>query len=178
MPARNAAQAQRLRSYTPGWTRFLGRHQLAVFGSYEDSATYTLAQLRNLIIGKPSFLSAAARDNPLSVERVFYLRQYLPPFGATTNPHDYGIQGLRSYGDLMETMYFTTAAGERFGVTAYENPVGGVGTSPSANHLQRGSLAASTSSRLVFLVVITRAGFTLVVGKAWSRRATPRVTCV
>ena len=129
-----------------GWTRFLGRHQLAVFSSYEDSATYTLAQLRNLIIGKPSFLSAAARDNPLSVERVFYVRQYLPPFGASRNPHDYGIQGLSAYGDLMETMWFTTAAGERFGVTAYENPVGGVGTSPSANHLQRGSLAASTSS--------------------------------
>lgn len=141
-----------------GWTRFLGRHQLAVFGSYEDSATYTLAQLRNLIIGKPSFLSAAARDNPLSVERVFYVRQYLPPFGATTNPHDYGIQGLRSYGDLMETMYFTTAAGERFGVTAYENPVGGVGTSPSANHLQRGSLAASTSSRFLWNHVVANLG--------------------
>jgi hypothetical protein len=38
------------------------------------------------------------------------------------------------------------ANGERFGVSAYENPVGDVGTAPSANHLQRGSLAASTSS--------------------------------
>jgi hypothetical protein len=129
-----------------GWTRHLGRHQLAVFSSYEDSATYTLAQLRNLIVGTPSFLSPAARANPLHVERVLYLRQYLPPFGSSANPHDYGVAALTPYGDLMETMYFTTAAGERFGVTAFENPVGGVGTAPSANHLQRGSLAASTSS--------------------------------
>jgi len=129
-----------------GWTRHLGRHRLAFFASYEDSATYTLAQLRNLVIGKPSFLSAAARDNPLHVERALFLRQYLPPFGASSNPHDYGIPGLGAYGDLMETMYFTTASGERFGVTAFENPVGGVGTAPSANHLQRGSLASSTSS--------------------------------
>lgn len=141
-----------------GWTRFLGRHQLAVFSSFEDSATYTLAQLRNLIIGKPSFLSATARENPLSVERVLYLRQYLPPFGASTNPHDYGIQALSAYGDLMETMWFTTAAGERFGVTAYENPVGGVGTSPSANHLQRGSLAASTSSSFLANHVVANLG--------------------
>ena len=129
-----------------GWTRHLGRHRLAFFASYEDSSTYTLAQLRNLIIGKPSFLSPAARDNPLHVERVLYLRQYLPPFGASTNPHDYGIAALTQYGDLMETMWFTTAGGERFGVTAFENPVGGVGTAPSANRLQRGSLASSTSS--------------------------------
>eukprot|EP01041_Mallomonas_annulata_P022276 gene22276-42536_t len=46
----------------------------------------------------------------------------------------------------METLWLTTATGERFGVTAFENPVGGVGTAPSANHLQRGSLAGSTSS--------------------------------
>ncbi|MFM9030456.1 MAG: hypothetical protein ACKOTF_07230, partial [Opitutaceae bacterium] len=129
-----------------GWTRHLGRHRLAVFASYEDSATYTLAQLRNLIVGKPSFLSAASRDNPLHVDRVMYLRQYLPPFGASSNPHDYGISAFSSYGDIMETMWFTTASGERFGVTAFENPVGGVGTAPSANHLQRGSLASSTSS--------------------------------
>ena len=129
-----------------GWTRHLGRHRLAFFASYEDSSTYTLAQLRNLIIGKPSFLSPAARDNPLHVERVLYLRQYLPPFGASTNPHDYGIAALTQYGDLMETMWLTTAGGERFGVTAFENPVGGVGTAPSANRLQRGSLASSTSS--------------------------------
>jgi hypothetical protein len=129
-----------------GWTRHLGRHRLALFASYEDSATYTLAQLRNLIIGQPSFLSAASRDNPLHVDRVMYLRQYLPPFGASGNPHDYGISAFSSYGDIMETMWFTTASGERFGVTAFENPVGGVGTAPSANRLQRGSLASSTSS--------------------------------
>lgn len=129
-----------------GWTRHLGRHRLAAFTSYEDSATYTLAQLRNLIVGAPSFLSPAARANPLHVERAIFLRQYLPAFGATSNPHDYGIAAPTAYGDLMETMYFTTAAGERFGVTAFENPVGNIGTAPSANHLQRGSLAASTSS--------------------------------
>ena len=106
-----------------GWTRHLGRHRLALFASYEDSATYTLAQLRNLIIGQPSFLSAASRDNPLHVDRVMYLRQYLPPFGASGNPHDYGISAFSSYGDIMETMWFTTASGERFGVTAFENPV-------------------------------------------------------
>lgn len=130
----------------PGWTRHLGLHRLGFFASYEDSVTYTLAQLRNLIIGQPSFLSPAARANPLHVERAIHLRQYLPAFGSSGNPHDYGLAAPTAYGDLMETLWLTTASGERFGVTAFENPVGGVGTAPSANHLQRGSLAASTSS--------------------------------
>ena len=129
-----------------GWTRHLGLHRLGFFASYEDSVTYTLAQLRNLIIGQPSFLSPAARANPLHVERAIHMRQYLPPFGSSGNPHDYGLAAPTAYGDLMETLWLTTASGERFGVTAFENPVGGVGTAPSANHLQRGSLAASTSS--------------------------------
>ncbi len=129
-----------------GWTRHLGRHRLGFFVSYDDSATYTLAQLRNLIIGTPSFLSPAARANPLHVERALHMRYYLPAFGSTKDPQEYGIAAASAYGDLMETMYFPLANGERFGVTAYENPVGDVGTAPSANHLQRGSLAASTSS--------------------------------
>ena len=33
---------------------------------------------------------------------------------------------------------------QTFAVSAYENPVGDVGTAPSANHLQRGSLAGSS----------------------------------
>jgi hypothetical protein len=132
-----------------GWTRHLGLHRLGVFASYEDSVTYTLAQLRNLIIGKPSFLSAAAQNNPLSVERAIFMRQYLPAFGSTSDPRAYSLAAPTAYGDLMETLWFTTAAGERFGVTAFENPVGSIGTAPSANHLQRGSVAASTSS--VFL---------------------------
>jgi hypothetical protein len=131
------------------WTRHLGLHRLGVFASYEDSATYTLAQLRNLIIGKPSFLSVAAQNNPLSAERAIHMRQYLPAFGATKDPGAYGLAAPTAYGDLMETLWLTTASGERFGVTSFENPVGDVGTAPSANHLQRGSLAASTSS--VFL---------------------------
>ncbi len=131
-----------------GWTRHLGLHRLGFFTSYEDSVTYTLAQLRNLIIGTPSFLSPAARANPLHVERAIHMRQYLPAFGSSANPHDYGLAAPTAYGDLMETLWLTTAAGERFGVTAFENPVGGVGTAPSANHLQRGSLAGSTSSVL------------------------------
>ena len=129
-----------------GWTRHLGLHRLGVFASYEDSVTYTLAQLRNLIIGKPSFLSTAAQNNPLSIEREIYLRQYLPPFGASNDAGAYALAAPTAYGDLMETLWFTTAAGERFGVTSFQNPVGGVGTAPSANHLQRGSLAGSTSS--------------------------------
>ena len=129
-----------------GWTRHLGLHRLGVFASYEDSVTYTLAQLRNLIVGKPSFLSAAAQNNPLSIEREIYLRQYLPVFGASDDPGAYALAAPTAYGDLMETLWFTTAAGERFGVTSFENPAGGVGTAPSANHLQRGSLAGSTSS--------------------------------
>ena len=129
-----------------GWTRHLGLHRLGFFSSYEDSVTYTLAQLRNLIIGKPSFLSPAARDNPLHAERAIFLRQYLPAFGSTADPRAYSLAAPTAYGDLMETLWLTTATGERFGVTAFENPVGGVGTAPSANHLQRGSLAASTSS--------------------------------
>ena len=129
-----------------GWMRHLGRHRLAVFSSYEDSATYTLAQLRYLIIGKPSFLSAAAQNNPLVPERALHMRYYLPPFGSTKDPREYGIAAPTAYGDIMETLSFPTASGERFGVTAFENPVGDVGTNPSASHLQRGSLAASTSS--------------------------------
>lgn len=129
-----------------GWTRHLGLHRLGVFASYEDSVTYTLAQLRNLIIGKPSFLSVAAQNNPLSIERELNMRQYLPAFGSTADPRAYGLAAPTAYGDLMETLWFTTATGERFGVTSFENPVGGVGTAPSANHLQRGSLAGSTSS--------------------------------
>ena len=77
------------------------------------------------------------------------MRQYLPAFGSTSDPRAYGLAAPTAYGDLMETLWLTTAAGERFGVTSFENPVGDVGTAPSANHLQRGSLAASTSS--VFL---------------------------
>ncbi len=133
-------------SHNAGWTRYLGRHRLGFFTSYEDSATYTLAQLRNLIVGTPSFLSPAARANPLSVERAFQMRQYLPVLGASKDPGQNALAAPTAYGDLMETLWFTTAAGERFGVTAFENPVGDVGTAPSANHLQRGSLAGSTSS--------------------------------
>jgi hypothetical protein len=129
-----------------GWTRHLGRHRLGAFSSYDDSATYTLAQLRNLIIGTPSFLTGEARTNPLHVDRALHMRYYLPVFGRTSDPQEYGIAAPTAYGDLMETMYFPMANGERFAVSAYENPVGDVGTAPSANHLQRGSLAASTSS--------------------------------
>ena len=130
-----------------GWTRHLGRHQLGFFSSYEDSATYTLAQLRNLIIGKPSFLSIAAQNNPLSAERAIHMRQYLPAFGSTSDPRAYALAAPTAYGDLMETLWLTTAAGERFGVTSFENPVGDVGTAPSANHLQRGSQIGRASCR-------------------------------
>ena len=129
-----------------GWTRHLGRHRFGFFASYDDSATYTLAQLRYLVIGQPGFLSAAARNDPLSVERGFHMRHYLPPLGSSTSPGAYALSSPDAFGDLMETLHFTTPSGEPFEVTAYENPVGGVGTAPSANHLQRGSLAASTSS--------------------------------
>ena len=130
----------------PGWTRHLGRHRLGFFTSYDDSATYTLAQLRNLIVGKAPFLSLAAQNNPLHVERALHMRYYLPAPGSTKDPQQYGIAAPSAFGDLMETMYFPLANGERFGVTAYENPVGDVGTAPRADHLQRGSAAASTSS--------------------------------
>lgn len=131
------------------WLRHLGRHRLGFFASFDDSAIYTLAQLRNLIIGTPSFLSPEARANPLHAERALHMRFYLPEFGSTDDPQRYGIAAPSAYGDLMETLWFPMANGERFGVTAYENPVGGVGTAPSANHLQRGSLAASTSSSFI-----------------------------
>ena len=129
-----------------GWTRHLGRHRLGFFTSYDDSAIYTLAQLRNLIVGPAPFLSAAAQANPLHVERALHMRYYLPVFGSTSDPQEYGIAAPTAYGDLMETLHFPLANGQTFAVTSYENPVGDVGTAPSANHLQRGSLAASTSS--------------------------------
>ena len=133
-------------THRTGWTRHLGRHRLAAFTSYDDSATYTLAQLRNLIIGRAPFLSAAAQANPLSAERALHMRYYLPPFGSTGDPQQYGIAAPTAYGDMMTTMYFPLANGERFAVSAYENPVGDVGTAPRADHLQRSSAAASTSS--------------------------------
>ncbi len=136
-------------THRESWLRHLGRHRLAAFASYDDSATYTLAQLRNLIVGKAPFLSAAAQANPLSAERALHMRYYLPVLGSTKDPQEYGIAAPTAYGDLMETMYFPLANGERFAVSAYENPVGDVGTAPSANHLQRGSLAASTSSQFL-----------------------------
>jgi hypothetical protein len=141
-----------------GWTRHLGRHRLGFFASYEDSATYTLAQLRNLIIGRPSFLSAAAQNNPLVPERALHLRYYLPRFGSTGDPREYGIAAPSAYGDLMETMYFPMPNGERFAVSAFENPIGDVGTAPSANHLQRGSLAASTSSSFLRNRIVANVG--------------------
>lgn len=144
--ARAVATHEQDFTHNQGWTRHLGLHRLGFFASYEDSVTYTLAQLRNLIIGTPSFLSPAARANPLHAERAIHMRQYLPAFGSSTNPHAYGLAAPTAYGDLMETLWLTTASGERFGVTSFENPVGNIGTAPSANHLQRGSLAASTSS--------------------------------
>jgi hypothetical protein len=130
----------------PGWTRHLGRHRLGFFTSYDDSAIYTLAQLRYLIVNTPSFLTGDAVTNKLHVDRAFHMRYYLPVFGATDDPQEYGIAAPSPYGDLMETLYFPMANGEQIAVSAYENPVGDVGTAPSANHLQRGSLAASTSS--------------------------------
>ena len=128
------------------WLRYLGRHRLGFFVSYDDSAIYTLAQLRNLIVDTPPFLTGEARTNPLHVDRALHMRYYLPVFGSTDDPQEYGIAAPTAYGDLMETLYFPLPNGERFAVSAYENPVGDVGTSPQANHLQRGSLAASTSS--------------------------------
>ncbi len=133
-------------STNAGWTRHLGRHRLGFFVSHDDSGVYTLAQLRNLIVNTPSFLTGAARTNPLHVDRAFRMRYYLPVFGSTDDPQEYAIASPSAYGDLMETMHFPMANGETVAVTAYENPVGDVGTAPSANHLQRGSLAASTSS--------------------------------
>ncbi len=141
-----------------GWTRHLGRHQLGFFSSYEDSATYTLAQLRYLIIGKPGFLSAAAQANPLVPERALHMRYYLPTFGSTKDPREYGVAAPTAYGDIMETLWFPMANGERFGVSAFENPIGDVGTAPSANHLQRGSLAGSTSSSFLSNHVVANVG--------------------
>ncbi len=130
------------------WLRHLGRHRLGFFASFDTSAEYKLITLRNLIVGQPSFLTPAARANPLHPDRAFYLRYYLPPLGSTRDPAALAIPDPRAWGwgDIMETLHFTTASGEPFAVTAYENPVGFVGNSPTAKELQRGSLATSTSS--------------------------------
>ena len=47
-----------------GWARHLGRHQIGVFASFDDTAEYFLGNNRYMIIGTPSFLSAAAKANP------------------------------------------------------------------------------------------------------------------
>ena len=129
-----------------GWTRHLGRHQLGLFASHDDTGEYFLGNNRFLIIGNPSFLSAAARANPLHAERALFMRYYLPAFGSTDDPEDYAIPAPTAYGDLMGILNFTTQAGEPFQATQYMNPVGFVGTTPRASHLQRMSGAFSTSS--------------------------------
>ncbi|PHX71442.1 MAG: hypothetical protein CK548_06745, partial [Opitutia bacterium] len=131
-----------------GWLRHLGRHNLGLFSSYEDNASYLLGNMRFMILGEPSFLSAAAKANPLSLERQFNMRFYLPPIGSTDDPHAYGIPGLAPHGDVMEALTFTTASGEKYQVSQKRNPIGFVGA-PSAAHFQRGSLATSTSSNFL-----------------------------
>lgn len=129
-----------------GWRRHLGRHRLGFFASHDDTAEYFLGNNRFLIIGNPSFLSPAARANPLHNDRAFHMRYYLPPIGSTDDPEAYALPSPSAYGDLLGIMTFTTPAGEEFQVTEYMNPVGFVGTTPRASHLQRMSGAASTSS--------------------------------
>lgn len=129
-----------------GWTRYLGRHKLALFAGHDDTAEYFLGNNRFLIIGNPSFLSAAAKANPLHADRAFYMRYYLPTLGSTDDPHAYAVPNIGQFGDIMGIMNFTTPTGEPFQVTQYMNPAGFVGTTPRASHLQRLSGAASTSS--------------------------------
>ena len=129
-----------------GWARHLGRHRLGLFASADDTTSYSLGNNRFLVLGRPSFLSQAAKDNPLHAERAFNMRFYRPPIGSTNDPFAYAIPDPSAYGDIMGVMNFTTPSGEPFQVSMYQNPVGFVGTTPSASHLQRGSAAASTSS--------------------------------
>lgn len=131
---------------SPGWMRHLGRHRIGLFASYDDSAVYSLGNNRYTVLGQPSFLSAAAKANPLSAERTFNMRHYLPVIGSTKDPFAYGSPDPSVYGDIMGVMNFTTAAGERFQVTQFQNPIGFTGNTPVASRLQRNSLAASTSS--------------------------------
>ena len=133
-------------THDAGWTRHLGRHRLGFFASHDDTAEYFLGNNRFLIIGNPSFLSAAAQANPLHADRAFYMRYYLPTIGSTDDPFAYAIPPANNYGDIMGIMNFTTRSGEPFQVTEYMNPLGFVGTTPRASHLQRLSGAASTSS--------------------------------
>lgn len=129
-----------------GWMRHLGRHRLGLFASYDDTSTYNLGNNRFMVLGNPSFLSPAAQANPLHADRLFNMRFYLPEIGSTSDPHAYGVPNPSAYGDIMGTLHFTTPSGEPFEVSMYENPIGFVGTTPTASHLQRGSVAASTSS--------------------------------
>ena len=129
-----------------GWTRHAGRHQLALFASHDDTAEYFLGNNRFFIIGNPSFLSPAAQANPLHADRAFHMRYYLPPLGSSNDPEDFAAPAPSAYGDIMGIMDFTTPDGEPFQVSQYMNPIGFVGTTPRASHLQRSSVAASTSS--------------------------------
>ena len=132
-----------------GWLRRLGKHNFGFLANYEDVGTYQLGTMKFLIIGQPSFLSAAAKADPLATDRQFNMRFYLPPIGSTSDPHHYGIPSLTPYGDVHDTLTFATASGEQFQVTQKQNPVGFIGSVPSASHIQRGSLAGSTSSRFL-----------------------------
>jgi hypothetical protein len=80
-----------------GWTRHLGRHRLGFFVSHDDSGIYTLAQLRNMIVNTPSFLTGPARTNPLHADRAFRMRYYLPVFGSTGDPQEYAIAAPSAY---------------------------------------------------------------------------------
>jgi hypothetical protein len=141
-----------------GWVRYLGRHQVGLFASFDDTAEYFLGNNRFMIIGTPSFLSAVAKANPLHADRAFHMRYYLPPLGSTRDPFAYAIPAPIEYGDIMGVMTFKTPAGEAFQVTKFMNPVGFVGTAPRLSHLQRLSGAASTSSSFLRNHVVVNLG--------------------
>jgi len=144
---------------SPGWTRHLGRHRLGFFVSYDDTASYSLAQLRYLVIGQPSFLSPEARANPLHADRPYHMRYYLPPFGSTDDPAAYAIASPNAYGDLMGTLSLPTPSGETFQVTAYENPVGRVGTPSAIFTSDNGGLSVAAGN--------PTSNLPLRAGKAW-----------
>lgn len=135
-----------------GWAHHLGRHQLGGFASFEEEHQRALS-LRPMIIGNPSFLPAAARNDPLHASRQFTLRYYLPEIGGPTSPsisdhpEAYGVASLNQFGPLTGIQSFRHSNGEDFQVTTQRNPAGYVSPVLGAyNHLQRRSYAASSLS--------------------------------
>ncbi|MSU65974.1 MAG: hypothetical protein EXS38_07720 [Opitutus sp.] len=141
-----------------GWRQHLGRHQVAIFGSYDATLLFNLTSQSFMILGTPSFLSAAAQADPLHPDRRFTMRYYLPPLGSSSDPAAYSFPDPSPYGDVLGTLAFSGPNGVPFRVSMHENPIGFVAGAINGFRVQRGSAAASTSSQFFHQRLVVNLG--------------------